>query len=554
MNSSKQYWLAGAAALVSVTGAQAADLPFRKAAPVDYVRVCDAFGAGFFYIPGTDTCLRVTGQVRAEYSFRGNAPTDNPAASAYNQAGAQYRRDLTNFRARGYLNVDVRTQTAYGALRAFASIRETIDTTAPGPLGGRGILGVAGVPAGVRASTGLFQGFNPTGTQSTLDKGFIQFAGLTAGRTQSFFDFDAQSYELLTNTVANSNQGTQMLAYTATFGGGFSATVSVEDANERRLGDNGAFVYSTFNPAAAVIPAANPLAPTQISGNINSPLTTVNAAGAVTGQTAGVLAYGGERVPDIVANVRYDAAWGSAQISGAYHEINSVPVASLTRNSTTGAVTSSATRGPSADGFAVIGGVKILLPTLAKGDSLTLQGTYEEGAMDYANSVNYLPVGLSNVYNNTIGVPGGAASVGQTFGVPLNDAFVLTNGRIAKNTAVGGFGAFRHYFIPEVYGSVYGTYLQITNPTQAQRLGAGTDSARIFQVGGNLVWTPVKDFQIGAEVLYTNLRYESNTDGLCYSAACGRPGGLAPGGVYAGAASNQEPDDYRARLSLRRAF
>lgn len=27
------------------------------AAPVEYVRVCDAYGTGFFYIPGTETCI-----------------------------------------------------------------------------------------------------------------------------------------------------------------------------------------------------------------------------------------------------------------------------------------------------------------------------------------------------------------------------------------------------------------------------------------------------------------------------------------------------------------
>ncbi|HET6377215.1 MAG TPA: porin, partial [Methylocella sp.] len=46
--------------------AGAADLPARQAAPIEYVRICDAYGAGFFYIPGTDTCLRVGGLVLGE--------------------------------------------------------------------------------------------------------------------------------------------------------------------------------------------------------------------------------------------------------------------------------------------------------------------------------------------------------------------------------------------------------------------------------------------------------------------------------------------------------
>src|SRR4051812_48330008 len=53
--------LGSAAGLLTVAGAQAADLPAMKAAPVNYVRICDAYGAGFFYIPDTDTCLKVGG-------------------------------------------------------------------------------------------------------------------------------------------------------------------------------------------------------------------------------------------------------------------------------------------------------------------------------------------------------------------------------------------------------------------------------------------------------------------------------------------------------------
>src|SRR3712207_8271092 len=50
-------------------GAQAAALPAKTAAPVEYVRVCSTHGTGFFYIPGTETCLRIGGRVRAEYLY-----------------------------------------------------------------------------------------------------------------------------------------------------------------------------------------------------------------------------------------------------------------------------------------------------------------------------------------------------------------------------------------------------------------------------------------------------------------------------------------------------
>src|SRR3954467_10420892 len=65
----KGLLLGSTAGLAAVAGAQAADLPVAKAAPVEYVRICTAYGAGFFYIPGTDTCLRVGGRARGEYSY-----------------------------------------------------------------------------------------------------------------------------------------------------------------------------------------------------------------------------------------------------------------------------------------------------------------------------------------------------------------------------------------------------------------------------------------------------------------------------------------------------
>ena len=61
----KGLGLGSAAAVVAIAGAQAADLPV-KAKPVEYVKVCSLYGAGFYYIPGTDTCIKIGGYVRFE--------------------------------------------------------------------------------------------------------------------------------------------------------------------------------------------------------------------------------------------------------------------------------------------------------------------------------------------------------------------------------------------------------------------------------------------------------------------------------------------------------
>ena len=76
MSKIKSLVLGSAAGLVAIGGAQAADLPV-KAKAVEYVKVCSLYGAGFYYIPGTDTCLRIGGYARAEVTFTGR-PTDSP--------------------------------------------------------------------------------------------------------------------------------------------------------------------------------------------------------------------------------------------------------------------------------------------------------------------------------------------------------------------------------------------------------------------------------------------------------------------------------------------
>ena len=62
----KSLLLGSAAALVAVSGARAADAVevVAEPEPMEYVRVCDTYGTGFYYIPGTETCLRVGGYVR----------------------------------------------------------------------------------------------------------------------------------------------------------------------------------------------------------------------------------------------------------------------------------------------------------------------------------------------------------------------------------------------------------------------------------------------------------------------------------------------------------
>ena len=65
----KSLLLGSAAGIIAVAGAQAADLPV-KAKPVEYVKVCSLYGAGYYYMPGTDICLKLGGFVRYQLELR----------------------------------------------------------------------------------------------------------------------------------------------------------------------------------------------------------------------------------------------------------------------------------------------------------------------------------------------------------------------------------------------------------------------------------------------------------------------------------------------------
>src|SRR5882672_10556919 len=125
----KSLILGSAAGLLAMGGAQAADLPV-KAKAVEYVRVCSLYGPGFYYIPGTDTCIKLGGYLRVDVLANTNSDAGGNIAGA---GGAQNR--FTNgytWRSREDLNIDTRTATEYGVLRTFweATFSWTSDTYA----------------------------------------------------------------------------------------------------------------------------------------------------------------------------------------------------------------------------------------------------------------------------------------------------------------------------------------------------------------------------------------------------------------------------------------
>src|SRR4051794_29757323 len=149
---SKKLVLASAAGLMTSWVAQAADLP-AKTTPVEYVKICTLYGDGFYYIPGTDTCIKVGGYIRADYGFN-TAGARNPAyggiQGAQDRTVAQY-----STRHRGNVGVDTRTQTQYGVVRTLTSIHVQNQDQAE---------------------------------SSNVARAFLQWAGFTIGRSKSFSD------------------------------------------------------------------------------------------------------------------------------------------------------------------------------------------------------------------------------------------------------------------------------------------------------------------------------------------------------------------------------
>lgn len=104
------------AAILALAGSVRADEIHGKAKPLDQSKGCSAYGAGFRRLPGSNTCVKVGGWIRAQSSTRGSS-VNWSALNSHNfgTTGAVPA-------ARGYVATDVRTPTSYGPLRAYLSV------------------------------------------------------------------------------------------------------------------------------------------------------------------------------------------------------------------------------------------------------------------------------------------------------------------------------------------------------------------------------------------------------------------------------------------------
>lgn len=550
----KSLLLGSAAGLTVVGAAQAADLPVKKAVPIEYVRVCTAYGAGFFYIPGTDTCLRISGRARAEYGYIGSDTRNAPGGG-----------DLSGFTGLARFNIDARTQTGYGTLRAFLRLDAASRT------------GHTKFSSGTNTRIGY--AFSGTGQDQlgrvqnfiNVDKAFVQFAGLTAGRASSFFDFYANDYEIIGSSLGSNMPSTNILAWTQKFGEGWSATISMEDPNFRKNP-----LYSDAVGLTAIAPGQSGL------NNVftTAPTPLILAIDPATGNASAVAfidAVQRSRMPDFVGTLRYDAPWGSAQLSAAVKDINTgglignngaaIVAGGGTAPGRGGVEAALAARGVSSGartdyGWAVQGGVKVNLPFIAPGDGLYLQGAYGEGANMYTGITRFTAGYLSNA----------ATYAGNPFNQYLSDAIVnpLT-GRLELARSFTAVASYLHYWSPEWRSAFYASYGEISFSQSARQavsltspligatsgqappsvLAPGTGYALsaalrdTYQIvtGASLIWSPVKDLDIGVEGQYIKTGLKS---GRVADANKGAPGGV-PFLV-------SDQDVYQARFRVQRDF
>jgi len=526
MTLTKSLLLGSSATLVAVAGAQAADLPSKKAAPATYVKVCDAYGAGFFVIPGTDTCVRVGGYVRAEYqyvngqtaqslrvgtnkvtNFQGTNATvasSGTAAHYITTAGIGSTSDLltgnwaANFTAdktgtglpkytagvsaasstqvgqihlwnsengsaqstagyeiRGRIDVDARTPTAMGPARTFVRLR---------------LANTSGIRnTTIANNTGYSQGVSST-TGATLESASVQWAGFT-------FGVAPENYAMMPSHFYNANpwtgfpNGMKQIAYTASLGGGLSATLALEASD-----DMGYAQQYRLNSASAGI---------------------------------------------LVGNVRLDQSWGFAAVHGMVGN-NSVqknwvnytyvaPALSSTGADTTGGyayigpfstfnapanANTISTGVTSKTGWAVGATVNLKLPMIAAGDQLWMTANYTDGQLGAILSSG----GLSNVNS-----PANKRLLGGLTRVD-NNLMVTSSTTFDTVKAWNVSAAFTHYWAAQWRSNFSAGYIEV-NPPKVVDTTAGIQwgKGQLQVYTGSLIYSPIKDLDIGLETQYAAL-------------------------------------------------
>jgi hypothetical protein len=316
------------------------------------------------------------GNLKTAYTYNyginaaGNAVTRRAARQT--QTVNTFGRDEVGYTTRGNVTLDAVSNTAYGPLLGHVELQfnhgEGFDNTGQG------------------------------GSDGGLNRAYVTWAGITAGKANSFYSFTgggAAWANFLSPDRWGFNQP-DLMAYTASFGGGFSATLSLES------------------------PWSNPTASSGGSEQRNLPTFT----------------NGGARSPDIVGNLKVVQSWGSAGVSGVAHQVRAV----------------SAVDGGTLNkwGWGVDAGVAFNLPSFGAGDDFTVTGAYSRNAILYSGMAP----------GEMMWGEGGAVN-GNGQQLALADTFSEGGGRWATPTAWSISAVLNHHFSPQFSISPEGSYGEV---------------------------------------------------------------------------------------------
>lgn len=332
----KSLLLGSAAGLVAVAGAQAADLPV-KAKPVQYVKICSLYGEGYYYVPGSDTCIKVGGYVRADYGINltgGRTPLYGGANGEGDRAVSTY-----STRHRANMQMDARTQTQYGTLRSLISMHLQ----------------------------------NENGSESfNTSRAYIQWAGFTFGRAVSLSDTwgigESWHFVQQQNNNDNGANGVNTISYTWELGNGMTLSLGADERKIKAL--------SNLSSNSALKVGAEPSGGTGYAGN-RWPTPYVNFK---VDQ-----AWGYWSTSFQVHDVRAQSYIGNVAGTGV--------TCAATQTTPCGAPGDKL-------GWAISSGAEFKLPMLAPGDRFGFNVRYSQGVSSYGGGTNLTSAGMFGSGNN----------------------------------------------------------------------------------------------------------------------------------------------------------
>jgi hypothetical protein len=484
MTLAKRLLLGTAAAFVATSGAHAADLGLPVAPSVDYVQICSIGSFTGFILPGGDVCFDISGYARGQYTWSEEidpyawglpatvsaaAPVAATAAGAaltalgYNVANVNLATGATVTTTTNTTTPGFITLTAAGAALTGFSDGSATPIAANSTIAGLGVLAIAGnndesdftgnarinFDARTMTEYGLLRGFirldGENGNAANVDRAFVQLnvgsLGFTAGLADSVFDPVFTGYGSGTaNGLGLADQASTQFSVNAAVGNGVTVSLSVEDDDAR-------------------------------TGQILT-LTNAAAAGAgVQNWTLGAGAYdGGQSIPDLVAAIRVDQAWGSAKLAAALHEVN--PAGSAVG---------------SEYGYALSASAEFNIP-VGVGSTFGITGIYANGAQQF--------MGFNNsVGNSSTGYADAIVVTANSTAAPMLDlttSYVLAAGFNFGLSDMVSLSLDGSYADVDHYGSLF--------------------DGNTYTIRGGVAYTPVNNLTINTHVSYTASDF--NTDAL----------------------------------------